>query len=69
VYENGGRYKCGIYRPTGICIMARKSFGGLADECPQAYQFCLVCRYAMVDAADPTRHAQVEAQFLKRYPD
>jgi hypothetical protein len=67
VYENGGRYFCGIYRPTGICLMCRQTFQNTANKSQQAYEFCLVCRYAMVDAVDPTLHAQIDKQFIKRY--
>jgi hypothetical protein len=69
VYENASGHFCGIYRPTGICIMATQSFNDFVEHCPQAYQFCLICRYAIVDAIDPTLHPAVDAQFVARYGD
>ena len=31
------------------------------------YDFCLICRYAIVDAVDPTLHGEVEQDFRERY--
>jgi len=67
LYENGGRYFCGIYRPTGICLMARATHGSTAQHNLQAYEFCLVCRYAMVDAVNPSLHPRIERQYRARY--
>ncbi|HZN73109.1 MAG TPA: hypothetical protein VFC00_15685, partial [Micromonosporaceae bacterium] len=67
LYENGGRYFCGIYRPTGICLMARATHGSTAQHNLQAYEFCMVCRYAMVDAVNPSLHPRIERQYRARY--
>jgi hypothetical protein len=67
LYENGVIFDCGVYRPTGICIMRRQHFSppGAHD---QAYQFCPVCRYAMVDLIDPTQHGRIDIDYAPRYP-
>jgi hypothetical protein len=31
------------------------------------YEFCLICRYAIVDALDPTLHGEVAQDFRDRY--
>ena len=31
------------------------------------YDFCIICRYALIDAIDPTLHDQVEIDFVQRY--
>jgi hypothetical protein len=66
IYENGGHYTCGIYRPTGICLMTRSTTLD-NTECIRTSDFCLVCRYALVDAINPTRHRAVDDQFQDRY--
>jgi hypothetical protein len=67
LYENGGRYNCGIYRPTGICLMTRYMHRDTPDKSLRAYQFCLVCRYAMVDTVNPSLHRRIEEQYQARY--
>jgi len=66
LYENGGRHFCGIYRPTGVCIMTATEFRDSGKKL-SFYEFCLVCRYAIVDAVDPRLHFEVEGDFVKRY--
>jgi hypothetical protein len=66
LYENGGEFTCGIYRPTGICIMCETDFETASGNV-QLYEFCLVCRYAIVDAVDPRLHFEVEKDFRQRY--
>ncbi|MFJ5778892.1 hypothetical protein [Streptomyces sp. NPDC093094] len=67
LYENGVIFDCDVYRPTGICLMRQQHFSvpGTHD---QAYQFCPVCRYAMVDLLDPTQHGQIDIDYTPRYP-
>jgi hypothetical protein len=33
------------------------------------YRFCHVCRYLLVDKIDPTRHALLDAEYSKVYPE
>lgn len=66
LYENGGEFTCGIYRPTGICVMCAATFEAAGGKL-EFSDFCLVCRYAIVDAVDPRLHFEVERDFRQRY--
>ncbi len=68
LFDNGGHYNSGVYRPTGICLMAKPDFVDDATKTVRAYQFCPVCRYALVDRIDPTKHGVIDAEYAKRYP-
>lgn len=65
LFENGHGNDCEIYRPTGICIMSKPHFVNDKDD-TQAYDFCMVCRYTMVDAIDPSRHGRIDTEY--QYP-
>jgi hypothetical protein len=65
LYENANRSTCDIYRPTGVCIMNTGS--KVAGSTVYQYEYCQICRYAIVDHIDPTRHADVEQDFRDRY--
>jgi hypothetical protein len=67
LYENGSEHNCGIFRPTGTCIMNRQFFVDPKTKTVKLSDFCIVCRYAFVDSADPTLHGAVEADFRERY--
>jgi hypothetical protein len=67
LYENGGKFNCGIYRPTGICLMSGSASRDTKTKDLTLYDFCLICRYAIVDAVDPTLHREVEKDFRARY--
>ncbi|MEU5261517.1 hypothetical protein [Amycolatopsis sp. NPDC021455] len=67
IYENGSEHNCGIYRPTGTCVMNRQFFVEPRTNTVKLSDFCIVCRYAFVDNADPTLHGEVEADFRERY--
>ncbi|MGW4523645.1 hypothetical protein [Amycolatopsis sp. NPDC004378] len=67
LYENGSEHNCGIFRPTGNCIMNRQFFVEPRTKTVNLSDFCIVCRYAFVDNADPTLHGEVEADFRDRY--
>ena len=77
LYEGGAEYDCGVYRPTGICIMRTYAYlpvrvraDGTHVPIPRvrAAEFCPVCRYAMVDALDPTQHGRIDRDYAPRYP-
>ena len=60
LYSGGAGYACGVFHPTGLCMMRNQAdFLGI-DE------FCIVCRYLLVDILDPTRHAAIEAVLAGR---
>jgi hypothetical protein len=65
LYENAGHHRCGIYRPTGVCIMGTEAQTIGKDNF--LYEFCQLCRYAIVDALFPTAHADVEIDYHSRY--
>jgi hypothetical protein len=65
LYENAARHRCGIYRPTGVCIMGTQA-KTIGKESFLS-EFCQVCRYAIVDALFPTAHADVEIDYHSRY--
>lgn len=67
LYEGGVIHDCDVYHPTGICLMRTKTFqAGASAE--RSYQFCPVCRYAMVDLLDPTLHGVMDDLYQPRYP-
>ena len=39
-----------------------------APEDVHVYQFCTVCRYAIVDLIDPSQHGALDADYAPRYP-
>lgn len=67
LYENGDGFDCDVYRPTGVCLMRSQHYRDARGQ-DRAYQFCPVCRYAMVDLIDPTRHGAIDADYDPRYP-
>ena len=67
LYENGDTFDCGVYRPTGVCIMRKHSFVDIPTGRERAYEFCAVCRYAIVDVLDPTQHPAVDVTLSTRY--
>ena len=67
LYENGDSFDCGVYRPTGVCLMRSQHYRDTRGH-DRAYQFCPVCRYAMVDFIDPTQHGAIDADYEPRYP-
>jgi hypothetical protein len=58
----GGRLRgCGIYHPTGYCMM-RNSHSDTSAFCP-------VCRFVMVDLIDPFKHFEIDRLYAAMYPD
>ena len=64
LYEGGALHHCGVYHPTGACVMRS---GKLASG--ELIPFCPVCRYVLVDLIDPTQHGVIDADYAKIYPD
>jgi hypothetical protein len=62
LYEGGWQYHCGVYHPTGACVMRTEN---MDEHIP----FCPVCRYIMVDMVDPTKHGVIDGEYAKIYPD
>jgi hypothetical protein len=65
LYDGGVRYFCGVYHPSGACVMRALQVPGAA---PRTYLFCPVCRYQLVDRLDPTKHGVIDADYQRRYP-
>jgi hypothetical protein len=70
LYEGGAEAMCGVYHPTGACVMrqALDRRADPADENQRVLGFCPVCRYIIVDLLAPSRHAQLDHWFARRYP-
>ena len=60
LYEGGNRFACGVYHPTGTCMMRN-------DQDSKA-QFCAVCRYVIVDFVNPFHHSRIDRDYADIYP-
>jgi hypothetical protein len=63
VYEGGRRYDLDVYHPAGMCKMRSER-----TSCVGLTRFCQVCRYLLVDAADPSKHGALDAIYDPEYP-
>jgi hypothetical protein len=69
VYEGGAGFMCGVYHASGACVMRQAIPNPEApEESQRVLRFCPVCRYILVDQLGPTKHAQLEHWFRRRYP-
>jgi hypothetical protein len=59
LYSGGARFSCGIFHPTGRCMMRN----GHEEQSA----FCAVCRYIMVDMIAPEFHPDIDADYDKIY--
>jgi hypothetical protein len=66
LYDGGALYFCGVYHPSGVCLMRQQLVPGGKGR---IYLLCPVCRYVLVDRLDPTKHAVIDKQYAKRYPE
>ncbi len=62
LYSGGRLFDCGIYHPSGNCIMRYTE----ADE--GSGEFCAVCRYIIVDIIDPSKHFEIDRDYGEKYP-
>jgi hypothetical protein len=60
LYEGGDQSTCGIFHPTGTCMMRRTH--------SDTAWFCAVCRYVMVDMIDPFYHYRIDQGYTLFYP-
>jgi len=60
LYEGGNRFACGVYHPTGNCMMRH--------DHDSSAQFCAVCRYVIVDFVNPFHHFQIDRDYADIYP-
>jgi hypothetical protein len=68
IFENGDGSNTLAVHPTGICLMSTQLFAERGTGRVRTYQFCHVCRYALIDRFDPTRHGVIDADYDPRYP-
>ena len=59
LYSCGNQYHGNIYHPTGKCFMRKQYHDDGYDE------FCIVCKYILIDMIDPVKHGKLNNQ----YPD
>ncbi|HEY7010849.1 MAG TPA: M64 family metallopeptidase [Jatrophihabitantaceae bacterium] len=60
LFEGGLQVTCGVFRPTGMCMMNNNH-----DE---TAWFCAICRYVMVDFVNPYLHWQIDRDYRFYYP-
>jgi hypothetical protein len=63
IYEGGDEYDLDVFHPAGMCKMRSQS-----TSCLGLTRFCQVCRYLIVDVADPSKHGDLDAFYAKEYP-
>ena len=68
LYEGGHVLNCGVYHPTGQCLMNEVITTDPETEKRSITPFCIVCRYAMVDEIDPQAHGAIDDEFYWDYP-
>lgn len=75
LFSGGKEFSCGIYHPSGECIMRNEYRAvletiaeGTRFKSREIYQFCHVCRYSLVDQIDPLQHAKIDAAYAEIYP-
>ena len=67
LHESGATFDCDVYRPTGVCILRQHTFADAVTGRDRGYEFCPVCRYAMVDVVDPFWHRDVDVGMKDRF--
>jgi hypothetical protein len=67
LHEGGNQFDCGVYRPTGVCLMRQLTFTDKITLHTRGYEFCPVCRYAIVDVVDPFWHRDVDVGMKDRF--
>ncbi|WP_203911540.1 M64 family metallopeptidase [Rhizocola hellebori] len=68
LYEGGHVLNCGVYHPTGQCMMNETTTFDAASKKRSITPFCSVCRYALVDEIDPHAHGVIDDEFYWDYP-
>lgn len=72
LFAGGKEFACDVFHASGECVMRKETFletnrsTGLSER--RTYQFCHVCRYALVDQIDPKQHLQIDKQYDGEYP-
>lgn len=69
IYDGGQQFNCGVFHPTGTCLMRRQTRAYLGDTRNAIYAFCPVCRYILIDNLDPTKHGRADAAYQVIWPE
>jgi hypothetical protein len=69
LFDGGSELYCGIYHPTGNCMMRAFQKDKDVDAGRSVLNtFCPICRYIVVDLIDPAMHAKMNDDYEKIYP-
>lgn len=55
LYAGGMQFHCGVFHPTGVCMMR--------DHYESTAEFCVVCRYIIVDQVNPAKHPEIDKDY------
>ena len=55
-----------MLHPTGVCMMRQLEIPATTKAAKPgiAYEFCAVCAYVLVDSLDPTKHVDLDKNFI-----
>jgi hypothetical protein len=63
VYSCGDQHHGDVYHPTGKCFMRNEYHNGSLEE------FCMVCKYTLVNMIDPRKHDELNGKYSSKiYP-
>lgn len=73
LYSGGSTFGCGVYHPTGSCIMINASSKVKPEDAETPLEFievtfCPVCKYTLVELISPGRHNSIDAEYQSKYP-
>jgi hypothetical protein len=70
LYEGGGLFNCGVYRPAPVCKMRDHVWPRIVPSDPRTqrrhFRFCFVCRYTIVNEVNPRRHPDLDLLYPGR---
>jgi hypothetical protein len=69
LWDGGASFFCGVYHPSGACVMRQLRTREDLPGKPRTFAFCPVCRYVIVDRFDPTKHAVIDRDYAPKYPE
>ncbi len=69
IYDGGQQFNCGVFHPTGTCLMRRQTRAYLGDTRNAIYAFCPICRYILIDNLAPTMHGTADAAYQVIWPE
>jgi hypothetical protein len=69
IYDGGNEAHCGVFHPSGACLMRTLRVPKPEPNAGVLYRFCHVCRYVLVDNLDPSQHGVIDADYEAIYPE